>query len=120
MPARPAEELLVAAALRVSWTRAVLARPRACHLDECVTWLREAQGYLEWLRDSLPGMPRDTRPLRKDAAALAAQIRHTDILLEQAARFGRHWIECLRSSAAYKADGTFPPLAPCGRISFFG
>jgi hypothetical protein len=120
MPERDLPGLLAAAATRVRGARALLARPRACCLDECVTLLREAQGYLEWLRDSLGNGGPARRDLRAQAVALAGEIRQAGILLERAARGGRHWLDRLQSSAGYTAAGACLPLRPRGRISFLG
>ena len=46
-------DLLAAAQTRIQGARALLARPRTCNPDECITLFREAQGYMEWLRDRL-------------------------------------------------------------------
>jgi hypothetical protein len=120
MRERSLEDLVAAARTRVAGVRAALTRPRACHLDECVTRLREAQGYLEWLRDSLAGDLRPGGGLRRPLLALETEIRHTGILLGQAARFGRRWLERWQPSASYTADGTFPPMEPRGHMAFFG
>jgi hypothetical protein len=113
--------LLTAAQGRVRGARALLARPRACNPDECVTLFREAQGYLEWLRDNLPQAGPAGRDLRRQAATLAGEIRQAGVLIEQAARFGRRWLERVRSSPPeYTASGNrVPPQIP-GRISLLG
>jgi hypothetical protein len=114
-------ELLAAAQARVRAACALLARPRACNLDECVTLFREAQGYLEWLRDSLSHAGPAGRGLRHQATTLAGETRQAGILLDQAARFGRRWLERLRSiSPEYTASGGRIPLQIRGRISFLG
>jgi hypothetical protein len=120
MPERDLTELLTAAESRVRGVRILLERPRTCNLDECVTRLREAQGYLEWLRDSLRAAPSAGRSLRIKALALATEIRHARVLLEQAARLGRRWLERLQGSTGYTAAGTLPPLQMRGRISVLG
>jgi hypothetical protein len=113
--------LLAAAQSRVRGTCALLARPRACNLDECVTLFREAQGYLEWLRDSLPQAGPAGRELRGQATNLAGEIRLAGVLLEQGALLGRRWLERLRSMAPeYTASGSAVPLDIRGRISFLG
>src|ERR1039458_5125916 len=127
--------LLAAAQSRVRGARALLARPRACNPDECVTLFREAQGYLEWLRDSLPRAGRwaeglrDTPPqagpagrdLRRQATGLAGEIRQAGVLLEQAARLGRRWLAALRPMGPqYTASGSAVPVRIRGRISFLG
>jgi hypothetical protein len=113
--------LLTAAQSRVGGARALLTRPRGCNLDECVTLFREAQGYLEWLRDSLPRMGENGRDLRRQAAILAGEISQAGVLLEQAARFGRRWLANLRpADPEYTASGSAVPLRICGRISFLG
>jgi hypothetical protein len=120
MPDPDLTELLSAAQSRVRGVRVLLERPRACNLDECVTRLREAEGYLEWLRDSLPAAPSVARSLRVRILALATEIRHARVLLDQAARLGRRWLERLQWNAGYTAAGTFPPLQTHGRISLLG
>ncbi|MGA2589490.1 MAG: hypothetical protein ABSH32_06225 [Bryobacteraceae bacterium] len=113
--------LLAAAQSRVRGARALLARPRACNLDECVTLFREAQGYLEWLRDRLPQAGPASRDLRPHATTLAGEIRQAGVLIEQAARYGRRWLERLRSiSPEYTASGSAVPLQIRGHISFLG
>jgi hypothetical protein len=113
--------LLAAAQSRVRGARALLARPRACNPDECVTLFREAQGYLEWLRDSLPQAGPAGRDLRRQATGLAGEIRQAGVLLEQAARLGRRWLAGLRSMAPeYTASGSAVPVRIRGRISFLG
>jgi hypothetical protein len=115
------QELLAAAESRVRGARVLLAGPRTCNLDECVTLFREAQGYLEWFRDSLPRAGPPNRGLRRQATALAAEIRQAGVLLEQAARYGRRWLERLRSMAPeYTASGGRAPLHIRGQISFLG
>ncbi len=113
--------LLAAAQSRVRGARAMLARPRTCNLDECVTLFREAQGYVEWFRDSLPQAGPAPRGLRRQATVLAGEIRQAGVLLEQAARSSRRWLERLRSAGpAYTASGSRTPLNICGHISFLG
>ena len=75
-----------------------------------MTLFREAQGYLEWLRDSLapPARPAVFAP---PGAALAGEIRQVGVLLDQAARFGRRWLEaCGAISPEYTASG-HPPAS---------
>jgi len=120
MPGQNPQTLLAAAQARVGSARALLAHPRTCSLDECITLLREAQGYLEWVRDSLVGARPAPGNLRAQAQALAVEIRHAGTLLEQAVRFGRRWLERLQSSAGYTSGGTCVPLQPRGRISILG
>ena len=113
--------LLAAAQSRVRGARALLARPRVCNLDACVTLFREAQGYLEWLRDRLPQTGPASRDLRAQATTLAGEIRQAGVLLEQAARYGRRWLERLASiSPEYTASGSEVPLQISGHISFLG
>jgi len=116
---------LEAAQARVCGARGLLAHPRDCRLDECVTQLREALGYLEWLRDNLADhslalVVQSRRGLRAQTVAVALEIRQAGILLDQAARRGRHWLERLQAASGYTSDGAAVPLAPRGRISFFG
>lgn len=125
MPAQNLYALLGAAQARVRGARSMLAHPRDCRLDECVTQLREAQGYLEWLRDNLTNrsltlVVQSHHGLRAPIVALAAEIRQAGILLEQAARLGRRWLERWQAASGYTSDGAAVPLAPRGRISFFG
>ncbi|HVN04289.1 MAG TPA: hypothetical protein VMT86_07710 [Bryobacteraceae bacterium] len=116
----PDLEKLRAARARLAGARGRLARPRACSLDECVTLLREAQGYLEWLRDSLQA-GRGLRPeARAQAVALRAEIRHTGVLLQEAVRRGRRWLERLQTAGGYNSSGALLPLAPRGRIAILG
>ena len=121
MRERDLQGLLAAAQSRVRAARALLARPRACNPDECVTLFREAQGYLEWLRDSLPHAGRAGRDLRRQATALAGELHQAGVLIEQAARFGRRWLAGLRSmNPEYTASGSALPVQIRGRISFLG
>jgi len=113
--------LLAAAQSRVRGARALLARPLACNPDECITLFREAQGYLEWLRDSLPQARPAGRDLRRQAIDLAGEIRQARILLDRAAILGRRWFAGLRSMAPeYTASGTAAPVRIRGSISFLG
>jgi hypothetical protein len=99
--------LLAAAQSRVRGARAMLARPRTCNLDECVTLFREAQGYVEWFRDSLPQAGPAPRGLRRQATVLAGEIRQAGVLLEQAAvPAAAGWSACGR-----RAPHTRPPAA---------
>ncbi len=66
--------LLAAAQARVRATSALLALPRECHVDECVTLLREAQGYLEWLLDRMRSDQPAPAELRAQAAELAGEM----------------------------------------------
>ena len=121
MPEPDLRQLLAAANSRVGAARTLLARPRACNAGECITLLREAEGYLEWVRDSLPRAGPDSRNLRAQATALAVEIRQAGVLLDQAARRGRRWLGGLRStSPEYTASGSAVPLRFPGRISFTG
>jgi len=118
---RDLQGLLAAAESRVCAVHALLARPRACNLEECVTLVREAQGYLEWLRDSLPQAGPVSRGLRPRAATLACEIRQAGVLLQQGALLGRRWLAGLRAMAPeYTASGSAAPLHIRGRISFLG
>jgi len=113
--------LLGAARDRVAAVRAALVDPRACRVDECITLFREAQGYLEWLRDSLPRASTEGRKLRASAADMAVELRQTGILLERASRAGAHWLERLRSTPpGYTADGNPTPLGLRGSLSLLG
>jgi hypothetical protein len=114
--------LLVAAQSRVRGVRALLARPLACNPDECITLIREAQGYLEWLRDSLPlAGPAAAPELHRQATALAGEIGQAGALLQQAARFGRRWLDRLRAmNPEYTSSGATVPLRIRGQISYLG
>lgn len=113
--------LLAAAESRVRAARDLLARPRNCNPGECITLFREAQGYLEWFRDSLPHAGPADRDLRRQATALAGEVRQAGLLLEHAALCGRRWLERLLSAPPeYTAAGG--PMAPAvrGHISLLG
>ncbi|MGD0364685.1 MAG: hypothetical protein ABSC93_27725 [Bryobacteraceae bacterium] len=119
MPSPDPKELLVAARSRVSAARALLGRPLQCEAGECVTLFREAQGYLEWLRDSLPLSARSSH-LLPQATALAGEIRHAGLLLDRAAILGCRWLEAWRPvSPEYTASGIRPPRIR-GAISYTG
>jgi len=121
MPKHDLHGLLESAELRVRGARALLARPRVCNLEACVTLFREAQGYLEWVRDSLPEAGYAGGGLRRQAIDLAGEIRQTGVLLDHAERFGRRWLERLRSmSSGYTVAGVRDPLRVRGRISLLG
>lgn len=121
MPGPDLQGLLAAAQSRVRGARAMLARPRACNPDECLALFREAQGYLEWFRDSLPKAGASNRALRHQAIALAAEIRQAGVLLEPAARCGRRWLERIGTrSPEYTASGDTVPLRIHGRMSLLG
>lgn len=113
--------LLVAAQSRVRGVRALLARPLACNPDECITLFREAQGYLEWLRDSLAVAGPAGPELRCQAIAVAGEIGQAGALLQQAARFSRRWLDRLRAmSPEYTSSGATVPLRIRGQISYLG
>jgi hypothetical protein len=113
--------MLVAAEARVRGARALLARPRACNPDECITLFREAQGYLEWFRDSLPPAGQANGSLRRQAVGLAGEIRQAGVLIEQAAVRGRRWLERLRPALPeYTASGSRAPHHIRGHISYLG
>jgi len=121
MPKPDLEGLLTAAQSRVRGARALLGRPRACNVDECVTLIREAQGYLEWTRDSLAQAPPADPGLRRHATTLAGEIRQTAVLLEQGARLGRRWLAGLRpAEPEYTASGSAVPVEIRGHISLVG
>lgn len=114
-------DLLAAAQTRIQGARALLARPRTCNPDECITLFREAQGYMEWLRDRLAQASPVSSDLRAQAVELAAEIRQAGVLLAQAAHYGRRWLERLRSiSPEYTASGDHLPQPIRGRISYLG
>jgi hypothetical protein len=121
MRERTPPQLLADAQSRVSSARDLLTRPRTCNMDECLKYLREAQGYLEWLRDNLREAGPAGRELREPLIALGREIRQAGALLEQAARFGRRWLESLRAtSSSYTAAGGPAPLPSRGHISILG
>jgi len=114
-------ELLAKARARIGGARARLADPRTCAPGECVTLLREAQGYLEWLRDRLRGGARGSRELRDEAGRMGREIREAGVLLEQAARRGHRWLELARARhCGYTRAGLPGPLPPAGRLSIWG
>ena len=121
MRERDPEGLLAAAQLRITGARALMARPRACDAERCITLFREAQGYLEWARDSLSHAGPVSGNLRGQAIALASEIQQAGILLEHVAHFGRRWLEGLRSSSPeYTASGSRVPPRMLGHISVTG
>jgi hypothetical protein len=121
MPENHPEGLLAAAQSRVSGARILLSRPRACDPNECVALFREAQGYIEWLRDSLAGAVPANPELRRLAANLALEVRQAGVLAEHAARHGRRWLERFGSvPPEYTAAGGAVPLHLRGRISYIG
>ena len=121
MRERTLPQLLAAAQSCVSSARDLLARPRTCNIDECGRRLREAQSYLEWMRDNLREAGPAGRELRGPLITLGREIRQAGALLEQAARFGRRWLERLRAtSSSYTAAGGPAPLPARGRISILG
>jgi len=114
-------QLLAAAQSRVTSARALLARPRTCNLDECEECLREAQRYLESMREDLREAGPAAREFRGPLIALGREIRQVGALLEQAASFGRRWLERLRAShSAYTPAGCPVPVQACWRISVLG
>ena len=121
MRERTPPQLLADAQSRVSSARDLLTRPCTCNMDDCLKYLREAQGYLEWLRDNLREAGPAGRELREPLIALGREIRQAGALLEQAARFGRRWLESLRAtSSSYTAAGGPAPLPSRGHISILG
>ena len=121
MPERTLQEPLAAAQSRVREARALLACPRTCDLEACATLLRGAQDDLEQLRDSLLAGGPGGGELRQQATLLGREIRQAGALLEQAAHFGRNWLERLRAaSRGYTAAGSPAPIPPCGQISLMG
>jgi hypothetical protein len=121
MPEPDLQKLLAAAQSRVGGARALLARPRACNVEECAALFCEAQGYLESVRDSLAHAGPASRYLRRQAAILDGEIRQAGVLLEQAARCGRRWLKGMRRIAPeYTASGAAVPLRISGQISLLG
>jgi len=121
MRERDLQGLLAAAQSRVRGAHVLLERPRACNLEECVTLFREAQGYLEWLRDSLSRAGPVGRGLRPQAATLEGEVRQAGVLLQQGALLGRRWLAGLRAAAPeYTASGSAAPFPIRGRISLLG
>jgi hypothetical protein len=120
MPERTLPWLLDAAHARLSQARSLLLHPLDCHVEACTTLFREAQGYMEWLRDSLRTKPPVAHDLRQQMIALGVEIQHAGILLDQAARAGRAWLERIQASAGYTAAGACLPLQAPEQISFFG
>ncbi len=121
MRERTLPERMAAARTSVRAARVLLARPRTCSLDRCATLLCEAHGELEGLRDGLRSGSPGGRGLRAEALALGREIRCAGALLEQAARFGRHWLErwCAHDSG-YTPAGVPEPIAPKKQISVLG
>jgi hypothetical protein len=121
MRGQTAPELLAAAHSRVSTARDLLSRPRTCNLEECAQHLQEAQKFLESMRDDLGKSGSIGREFRRPLIALSHEIRQAGALLEQAARFGRRWLERLRASTStYTAAGGPGPLPANRRISLLG
>jgi hypothetical protein len=121
MPERTFSQRLADAQSRVSSARDLLAHPRTCNMDACLKYLREAQGCLEWLRDNQREAGPAGRELREPLISLGREIRQAGALLEQAARFGRRWMERLRAtSSSYTAAGGPAPLPARGRVSVLG
>src|SRR5690348_12115199 len=104
---------------RVGDLRAALLRPRECDIEACITRLREAEGYLEWLRDSLDRQPRRVDGLGAQARALHAEIGQAAVLLEQAARYGRRRLDG-RRPPEYDALGAPAPFLVRGSVSLLG
>jgi hypothetical protein len=121
MRERTLPQLLADAQSRVSSARDLLVCPRTCNLDECLKYLREAQGCLEWLRDNQREAGPAGRELREPLIALSREIRQAGALLEQAARFGRRFLERLRAtSSSYTAAGGPAALPARGHVSVLG
>ena len=121
MRERTFPQLLADAQSRVSSARDLLTRPCTCNMDDCLKYLREAQGYLEWLRDNLREAGPAGLELREPLIALGREIRQAGALLEQAAHFGRRWLErLLASNSSYTAAGGPAPLPARRCISILG
>jgi hypothetical protein len=58
------------------------------------------------------------KPLGGALKDLANEVRHTGVLLEQAARFGRRWLDRLQSSLEYTEAGLHAAWRPAGRVSY--
>ena len=119
MPKHDLSDLLTAAQTRVCAARTLLTQPRTCNIEECTTLFREAQGYLEWLRDRLAAAAPAGQDLRRQAALLAGEIRQAAVLIDNAARYGRQWLGRLRSPE-YNHSGGPVPLPIRGQISYLG
>jgi hypothetical protein len=114
-------ERLAAAQACVRAARALLLCPRTCDLDRCTGLFREAQSELEGLRGSFDADLGDGGELRRQAYDLRREIGQAGALLEQAARFGRHWLERLRAATGgYTAAGVPAAVPGCGQISVVG
>lgn len=116
------QALLSAAQSRIRGVCVLLAKPRHCHPRECVALFREAQGYLEWFRDSVRvAAAPPARGLRRQATELAEEIRHAAILLERTALYGGRWLERIRATAPeYTAAGGHALQQIRGHISYLG
>ena len=96
-------------------------RPRTCNVDECARHLLEAQTYLEGLRDKLGETGHANRELREPLFALSREIRQAGALLEQAARFGRRWLDRMRgANSGYTSAGVPAAEQASRQISIFG
>lgn len=121
MPEDDLPGLLAAALSRIRGAQVLLARSRACNLDDCLMLFGQAQAYLERLRDHLSSSGPASRSLGRQAVALAAETRHAGVLLEQAALRGRRSIARLRLAVPeYTATGAHGPLRLRGHISYLG
>jgi hypothetical protein len=120
MGERALPELLAAARTAVGRARTLLGHPRTCNLAECVELFRQAESDLERVRDSLLAGVRWDRELKVQALNLGREIQQAGALLEQAAHFGRRWLERLRASAGYTPAGGPAPLPNFGCVSILG
>ncbi len=120
MPASHPMEMLASAQARVREARSLMLRPRGFDLDKCITLLRDAEGYMEWLRDYLGRSGERVFGLRAALQALARDIRQAGVLLDRAARQGGRWLLKLQAGGGYTPRGEPAPLQPRGRITVLG
>ncbi len=113
--------MLEAAQSCVSRARRELLNPRTCDLEACNRLFRQAQKHVEELRDTMHREGDAGRELRERGAALSGEIRQAAILIEQAARLGRHWLNRLESmNPGYTPAGCWSPVISRGHVCVTG
>lgn len=121
MPAGTPRERLRAAQSRVGGARAVLREPAKADAHHCEALLREACEELATLVEALRGAAAGDAELRQNAMTLRREIQQVGALLEQAARFGRQWLERLGAAqGGYTPAGAAAPVLPRGCVSVAG